>query len=501
MQGSKSVASDEEQFRRQLELADGGGAQAQARVGWCYANGVGVDRNDKEAVCWYRKAALNGHVDAQFRLGLTLDSGRNGVVDQKEAAKWMQEAANQGFAGAEKILACFYALGRGVPRDPKLAIEWCRKAAEKDDVEAQYLLTTWYNSNDLVPKDTKEAHKWCVLASENGHKIAQYILGYCYKYGIGTSKDVEQSARWFTASAEQGQSDAQYELGLCYLYGYGVEQNENIAKRWFEKAANQEHKKAQVKLDAYNLHWRNLNEEEAACAFSRIKNAAEAGDLEAQFSLGNCYEAGTGVKEDWIKAIYWYDKAAEQGHPSAKPRLEIRKQALAKIAPVTLSHEEIVRLEKQVRELYGNHQLSEAEVKLRTLVGLSNEVLGACDSRTLASRFQLAVVLADQGKNSEAIPLFQSLLADSSKLLGVSHPDTTACRDRLKLAKRHRRNQSPTLFDRMVDKYGEGVAMAVGFLGGVLALLLLVLLLVQILSGSGARYEDPWNEELMLSPR
>ena len=39
---------------------------------------------------------------------------------------------------------------------------------------------------------------------------------------------------------------------------------------------------------------------------------------EAQFMLGECYQNGKGVEEDFDRALNWYGKAAEQGHAEAK---------------------------------------------------------------------------------------------------------------------------------------------------------------------------------------
>ena len=43
-----------------------------------------------------------------------------------------------------------------------------------------------------------------------------------------------------------------------------------------------------------------------------IKKAAEQGDAQAQFNLGNCYAKGEGVNKNLKEAAYWYRKAAEQ---------------------------------------------------------------------------------------------------------------------------------------------------------------------------------------------
>lgn len=45
---------------------------------------------------------------------------------------------------------------------------------------------------------------------------------------------------------------------------------------------------------------------------------AQKGDPEAQFNVAHAYEEGTGIKRDVKQALYWYRKAAAQGHDFAQ---------------------------------------------------------------------------------------------------------------------------------------------------------------------------------------
>ena len=48
-----------------------------------------------------------------------------------------------------------------------------------------------------------------------------------------------------------------------------------------------------------------------------IRRSAEQGYTEAQYNLGRCYYNGEGVSQDYTQAVYWWRKAAEQGHRMA----------------------------------------------------------------------------------------------------------------------------------------------------------------------------------------
>jgi TPR repeat protein len=48
---------------------------------------------------------------------------------------------------------------------------------------------------------------------------------------------------------------------------------------------------------------------------------AEKGNVESSFKLGEIYEYGRGVVKDYKLAEFWYLKAAEKKHPTAKLNL------------------------------------------------------------------------------------------------------------------------------------------------------------------------------------
>ena len=55
--------------------ADKGDEDAQFQLGDCYFFGLGVKKDQREGVAWYRKAAEQGQMKAQFNLGGCLHEG------------------------------------------------------------------------------------------------------------------------------------------------------------------------------------------------------------------------------------------------------------------------------------------------------------------------------------------------------------------------------------------------------------------------------------------
>ena len=52
--------------------------------------------------------------------------------------------------------------------------------------------------------------------------------------------------------------------------------------------------------------------------YLRLHEAAEQGDISAQYNLGGMYRKGQGVTKDFREALTWYRKAAEQGLADAQ---------------------------------------------------------------------------------------------------------------------------------------------------------------------------------------
>ena len=241
----------------------------------------GVERDTKQAVAWYRKAAAQGHAKAQSNLVNCYFMGNGVEKDAKEAVAWLRKAAAQEHAEAQSNLGACYLEGNGVEKDAAQAVAWFRKAAVQGDAAAQSNLGSCYQNGTGVEKDAAQAVACYRKAAAQGLAQAQFNLGVCYLSGEGVEKDAKQAVAWFRKAAAQGFALAQYNLGVCYRDGEGVEKDAKEAVAWLRKAAAQEH-------------------------------------AEAQFNLGNCYLSGEGVEKDAAQAVAWFRKAAAQGLAQAQ---------------------------------------------------------------------------------------------------------------------------------------------------------------------------------------
>ena len=220
--------------------AEQGDAEAQCALGFGYELGKkDIPQDNKEAVKWYRKSAVQGDEGAQFYLGYMYRHGKGVPQDNKEAAKWYRKSANQGHPGAQLRLGIMCQYGIGVPQDYMQAAKWYKKSAEQGYAGAQFSLGLMYIDGEDIPQNYKEGFKYLKKAAEQGHARAQFRLGTLYGRGEGVPQNYKEAFKYYRKAAEKGNPAAQGCLGFMYRLGDGVPQDYVKAYAWFNLAVAQ----------------------------------------------------------------------------------------------------------------------------------------------------------------------------------------------------------------------------------------------------------------------
>jgi len=105
-------------------------------------NGMGRQRDDREAFGLLLRAAEQGHAQAQYHLGQMYGRGRGTAQDYGKALSWLQKAAQQGVGDAQHLLCLAYALGRGAVPNRTQAFAWCKVAIAFGSKDAETALAT-----------------------------------------------------------------------------------------------------------------------------------------------------------------------------------------------------------------------------------------------------------------------------------------------------------------------------------------------------------------------
>jgi len=132
------------------KAADFGFPLAQQNLSECYDKGKGVEKDEKEAASWLKRAANQEFAPAQALYGWKLEMGHGITKNTREAANWYLKAAQGGLVRAMTRLAYMYYTGKGVPLDYRRAEAWYRRAARSADPMAKNDLA-WFLS--VCPDD------------------------------------------------------------------------------------------------------------------------------------------------------------------------------------------------------------------------------------------------------------------------------------------------------------------------------------------------------------
>lgn len=119
--------------------------------------------------------------------------------------------------------------------------------------------------------------------------------------------------------------EALYSLGIDYLNGndsLGIYMNKEKGVELLRRAAEQGNADAQYNLGDCYYYGEGVAQDYAQAVYW-WRQAAEQGDAMVQNKLGICYCNGQGVAQDYAQAVYWWRQAAEQGNAYAQYHLGV----------------------------------------------------------------------------------------------------------------------------------------------------------------------------------
>jgi uncharacterized protein len=155
-------ANDARLFKAMLALADKGDAEAQYHVGMMYNNGIGTQKDPKQAFAWFEKSTASNDPLGAYKLGCYYDGQFAGVVktDPSEALKYKLIAAKAGYSLAQHDVANHY----GRMGNVEEAIKWGKMAGDQGYPMALHNLSGSYYAGNGVPKDLSLAYAYFKLS-------------------------------------------------------------------------------------------------------------------------------------------------------------------------------------------------------------------------------------------------------------------------------------------------------------------------------------------------
>ncbi|KKY26117.1 putative protoplast regeneration and killer toxin resistance protein [Diplodia seriata] len=200
-----------------------------------------------------------------------------------------------------------------------------QRLADRSYPFAQYLLADGYFSGffNKGKPDQEKAFPLFVAASKHGHAESGFRAALMYEHGWGSRKDLAKASQFYRASASKGHPGAASRLGQACIFGeLGLGRRDREGLKWLKRAS--ESADSQYNLGPLllaKLHEHGHGDDcfkDEAYAAQLYTQAAELGNAEACFKMGECYEHGLlNCPKDPALSVHFYTGAAMQDIPDA----------------------------------------------------------------------------------------------------------------------------------------------------------------------------------------
>ena len=190
------------------------------------------------------------------------------------------------------------------------------RLGEEGDVDACLTLGYMYlYGQNGVKQDQEKAFRYYSMAAAQEDKIAVNNLGSLYYSGIGTPKDVVKAMQLFDKAAKLGNSEAAINLAfICLTSNRKTISDERIVEL-LQQAAEGGNITAQY-MTGYAYYRGFVLEKNFKKAFDLMKMAAVSYD-EAQYELAQRYINAEGTPRNYGNAVKYLSQAAKQGNVEA----------------------------------------------------------------------------------------------------------------------------------------------------------------------------------------
>lgn len=299
------------------------------------------------------RCAQSGETYSQYNLGARYMNGIEAPIDLEKAFYWTKLAADKGYPLAESNLGWLYYKGWGVPKDDKKAFEWTIKSAKQGHIPAYVNLGFLYSHGIGTPVNWKKGVEYYQLAADADIAEAYQSLGIAYRYGKGVRQDTQKALEMTKRAVERGSQAAIYNLsGIYSSMGKSKEANlmlrkaaelnivfaqadlaaelaeiaktevdKQEAKQWLERALAQNDPYAYTVAGMLYAEKNNVFPINEKKAYEYYIKAAEMGEELSQTALAWWYWEGRYVPKDEIKAVEWFEHAANNGEIKAARKL------------------------------------------------------------------------------------------------------------------------------------------------------------------------------------
>lgn len=311
-----TISVTETQIRAAITRAEAGDSQAQCVVGIAYLEGLFLPSDPTASFHWLSSSASAGLSVAEAYLAYLYEHGLGVTRSEGEAVKWYEKSAAQGEAVAQNNLGTMYLNGRGgLPQSYEQAAIWFQKSAAQGSESARVNLGLLYRAGRGVVRNYAKAFQLLRPSAERGNGIAQAAVGWMYLNAEGATPDYAEAMKWIRSAAEKGVPEAHEYLATMYERGLGTTANQEEAQKWSCLAAREGIPSAQ---NTVGYEFVTAEKRDYKMAARWFQKAADQGEPTAQVNLATLYAEGKGVHLDYVQSFFWLSLATASGDEHAK---------------------------------------------------------------------------------------------------------------------------------------------------------------------------------------
>lgn len=271
--------------------------EANIYVGYCFENGLGVAKNEEEAISMYQKGfggseSVGKQSEAvAFVLGLGHDESR-----------LFKQTIEMGDENGLARLGLMYCNGRGEDMDFDYALRLLLMAEKKGSTIAGVEIGNAYYFGYRVHVDYISAVAHFRRAFLNGYMPGTVELAHCYFNGNGDEEDVDEAFRLFKEAPDAVCAEGHLYVGRSYCQGRGAIKEFHEAERYFCLAADMGNKAAQNDLGIMHVDRIDFDQNVGE-GLRLVRKAARAGDRKALYNMGIYNWNGNFVVQNILKAV------------------------------------------------------------------------------------------------------------------------------------------------------------------------------------------------------
>jgi TPR repeat protein len=325
------------------------GALYDQALRWRHGDGLGTDLHSARRVFGF--LALCRHSGARYQLGVMNLRGEAGVKDKVRALMWFRlaqgrdelRAASQITMLSEELTGLDARRALKMMAEVNKAVSWlvaARNPEDEGNVPAMAALGAQLLAGVDVEQDSTMALEWLQRATYRNNSDAQYHLGLAYATANGVRKNITEALRLLQLSSEQDHREARYHWAKLLEQHPKLIQAKGQVRHLYESAAKQGYAPAQLRLgyllrgewiaplqnpiadETLTGHKKSVfkrhNDPDLISALKYFTMAAEQGNADAQFEVGQMLAQGLGTKQLFEEAMRWYELSARQGHAKAQ---------------------------------------------------------------------------------------------------------------------------------------------------------------------------------------